>query len=64
MISDHGIKGFKFHPPMQNFHPYDRMAWPIYEVIAEHGMPVVFHFKEALHEPILNGNALRLLFGK
>jgi len=36
LIAEHAIKGFKFHPTVQGFHPYDRMAWPIYEVIAEH----------------------------
>jgi uncharacterized protein len=43
LIADHGVKGFKFHPTVQGFHPYDKMAWPIYEVIAEHQMPVIFH---------------------
>jgi hypothetical protein len=26
---------------VQGFEPYDRMAWPIYEVIAEHKLPMV-----------------------
>jgi predicted TIM-barrel fold metal-dependent hydrolase len=26
MVEEYGVKGFKFHPPMQDFHPYDRMA--------------------------------------
>jgi predicted TIM-barrel fold metal-dependent hydrolase len=43
LIEEHGVKGFKFHPTVQGFHPYDRMAWPLYEVIAEHGMPAIFH---------------------
>ena len=43
LIEDHGVRGFKFHPPIQDFHPYDRMAWPLYEVIAEHKLPAVFH---------------------
>jgi uncharacterized protein len=43
LIAEHAIKGFKFHPTVQGFHPYDRMAWPIYEVIAEHALPVIFH---------------------
>ena len=43
LIEEHGVKGFKFHPTVQGFHPYDRMAWPIYEVIAEHGLPAIFH---------------------
>src|SRR4028118_700490 len=43
LVEEHGVKGFKFHPTMQGFYPYDRMAWPIYEVIAEFGMPAIFH---------------------
>ncbi len=43
LIEEHGVKGFKFHPTVQGFHPYDKMAWPIYEVIAEHGLPAIFH---------------------
>ena len=43
LIEEHGVKGFKFHPTVQGFHPYDRMAWPIYDVIAEHGLPAIFH---------------------
>jgi predicted TIM-barrel fold metal-dependent hydrolase len=43
LIEEHGVKGFKFHPTVQGYHPYDRMAWPIYEVIAEHALPAVFH---------------------
>jgi len=43
LIEDYGVKGFKFHPTVQAYHPYDRMAWPIYEVIAEYKLPAVFH---------------------
>ena len=43
LIEEHGVKGFKFHPTVQGFLPYDRMAWPIYEVIAEHKLPAIFH---------------------
>ena len=32
LIQEEGIKGFKFHPTVQGYHPYDKMAWPIYEV--------------------------------
>ena len=34
LIEEEGVKGFKFHPTVQDFLPYDRMAWPIYDVIA------------------------------
>ncbi|MGL6112560.1 MAG: amidohydrolase family protein [Rubrivivax sp.] len=43
LIEEHGVKGFKFHPTVQDFLPYDRMAWPIYEVIDEYKMPAIFH---------------------
>ena len=43
LIEDYGVKGFKFHPTVQGFHPYDRMAWPIYEVIDEYKLPAIFH---------------------
>ena len=43
LIEEHGVRGFKFHPTVQGFHPNDRMAWPIYEVINEHALPAVFH---------------------
>ncbi|HXD08182.1 MAG TPA: amidohydrolase family protein, partial [Burkholderiaceae bacterium] len=43
LIEQHGVKGFKFHPTVQGFHPNDRLAWPLYEVINEHKLPAVFH---------------------
>ena len=43
LVEEHGVKGFKFHPTVQGFYPHDRMAWPIYEVVAEYGMPAIFH---------------------
>jgi predicted TIM-barrel fold metal-dependent hydrolase len=43
LISDHGVKGFKFHPNLQAFFPNDRSAYPLYEVIAEAGLPALFH---------------------
>jgi predicted TIM-barrel fold metal-dependent hydrolase len=43
LIKEDGIKGFKFHPTVQGYLPYDRMAWPIYEVINEYKLPAIFH---------------------
>lgn len=43
LIEDYGVKGFKFHPTVQGFYPHDKMAWPLYEVIAEYKMPAIFH---------------------
>ncbi|HUW38217.1 MAG TPA: amidohydrolase family protein [Rhodocyclaceae bacterium] len=43
LIEEYGVKGFKFHPSVQAFYPDDRMAYPLYEVIAEYGLPALFH---------------------
>ena len=43
LIADHGVRGFKFHPNVQGFFPNDRMAYPLYEVIEEAGLPALFH---------------------
>jgi hypothetical protein len=43
LIAEHGVKGFKFHPNLQAFFPNDRNAYPLYEVIAEAGLPALFH---------------------
>jgi predicted TIM-barrel fold metal-dependent hydrolase len=43
LIADYDVRGFKFHPSLQRFFPDDRMAYPLYEVIAEHGLPALFH---------------------
>ena len=43
LIADYGVKGFKFHPSVQEFFPNDRMAYPLYEAIAEAKLPALFH---------------------
>ena len=43
LIAEHGVRGFKFHPNVQGFFPNDRMAYPLYEVIEEAGLPALFH---------------------
>ena len=43
LVKDFGVKGFKFHPSTQGFFPNDRMAYPLYEAIAEAEAPALFH---------------------
>jgi hypothetical protein len=43
LIKDFGVKGFKFHPSVQEFFPDDRLAYPLYEVIAQAKLPALFH---------------------
>jgi predicted TIM-barrel fold metal-dependent hydrolase len=43
LISEHAVRGFKFHPSLQGFAPDDQRYYPLYAVIEEAGLPAVFH---------------------
>jgi predicted TIM-barrel fold metal-dependent hydrolase len=43
LINEYKVRGFKFHPSVQEFFPNDRMAYPLYEAIAEAKLPALFH---------------------
>ncbi|HEV2430002.1 MAG TPA: amidohydrolase family protein [Burkholderiales bacterium] len=43
LITEYKVKGFKFHPSVQEFFPDERLAYPLYEVIAEAKLPALFH---------------------
>ncbi len=43
LVTECGIRGFKFHPSIQAFHPNDRMAYPLYEAIEDAGAIALFH---------------------
>ncbi len=43
LVQEVGMRGFKFHPSIQAFHPNDPMVYPLYEAIQELGVPALFH---------------------
>ena len=43
LVTEMGVRGFKFHPTVQGFSPDDPMAFPLYEAIQELGVPALFH---------------------
>lgn len=43
LIEDFGVRGFKFHPTVQNFDPSDEKYDPIYETLEGAGMVALFH---------------------
>ena len=43
LVTEHGARGFKFHPSLQAFEPNDRTFYPLYEAIQDLGVPVLFH---------------------
>jgi uncharacterized protein len=63
LIADHGVRGFKFHPNVQAFFPNDRMAYSLYEVIAEARLPALFHTGHSgLGAGVPGGGGLRLKY--
>jgi predicted TIM-barrel fold metal-dependent hydrolase len=65
LIENWGVRGFKFHPPMQNYNPSDRMAYPLYEVIAEYKLPAIFHTGHSGMGTGLKGGAgIKLKYGQ
>jgi len=39
LVSEGEVRGLKLHPPVQKFVPNDPIAYPLYEVFAEAGVP-------------------------
>jgi predicted TIM-barrel fold metal-dependent hydrolase len=58
-----GARGFKFHPNLQAFFPNDRLAYPLYEVIAEARLPAMFHTGHSgMGSGMPGGGGIRLKF--
>jgi predicted TIM-barrel fold metal-dependent hydrolase len=43
LVESHGVRGFKFHPSLQDFLPNDRAVYPLYEELEGLGVPALFH---------------------
>lgn len=43
LVTEHGVRGFKFHPNTQAFSPDDRAFYPLYEALEELQVPALFH---------------------
>lgn len=43
LVTEYGVRGFKFHPSLQAFEPNDRRVYPLYEEIQSLGVPALFH---------------------
>lgn len=43
LLDEGSVRGFKFHPNIQMFHPNDRQAYPLYQLIEEAGLVALFH---------------------
>lgn len=62
-LIEKGAKGFKFHPNLQAFFPNDRMAYELYAVIEEAGLPALFHTGHSgIGSNLPGGGGLRLKY--
>ena len=59
-----GLRGLKFHPPAQRFAPDDRRVYSVWEVAAEHRLPVLIHTgSTALGAGLPGGGGVELAYG-
>src|ERR1051326_5997827 len=64
LVQGGGIRGLKLHPPLQQFAPNDRIAYPLYEVFAEARLPVLFHTGHSgIGTGMPGGGGIRLKYG-
>jgi len=65
LIENFGVRGFKFHHILQGLDPADRTGYPIYEVIAEHRLPAIFHTGHSgMGTGMRGGGGVRLKYGQ
>ena len=59
-----GARGFKLHPPIQEFQANDRAVYPFYEVINAAKLPVIFHTGHSgIGTGMRGGGGVRLKYG-
>lgn len=58
------VRGFKFHPNIQQFGPNDRIAYPLYELIEAHDSIALFHTGHSgIGAGLPGGGGIRLRYG-
>ena len=63
LVERHGVKGFKFHPSLQAFHPNDPMAYPLYEALQELEVVALFHSAQTgIGAGLPGGGGIRLKY--
>ncbi|MGO4857896.1 amidohydrolase family protein [Arthrobacter sp. 2MCAF14] len=43
LAGDYGVRGFKFHPTVQNFDPSEQQFYPLWDLLQSLGLPALFH---------------------
>lgn len=61
LIEDSGVRGFKFHPTVQNFDPSDEQYYALYDVLQDAGVVALFHTGQTgIGAGMKGGRGLRL----
>jgi len=64
LVAGKRVHGLKLHPPLQQFFPNDRIAYPLYEVFNEARLPVLFHTGHSgIGSGMPGGGGIRLKYG-
>jgi hypothetical protein len=63
-LVDAGARGFKLHPPLQEFYPNDKAIYPFYKAVEATGLPIVFHTGHSgIGTGARGGGGIRLKYG-
>jgi uncharacterized protein len=63
LVERYAIRGFKFHPSLQAFHPNDPFVYPLYEVLQELGVIALFHSGQTgIGARVRGGGGIRLKY--
>jgi len=63
LVAGYGVRGFKFHPSLQAFHPDDRMCYPLYEALQELDAIALFHSGQTgIGAGVRGGGGIRLKY--
>lgn len=64
LVAEGSIRGFKFHPNIQQFEPNDRSVYPMYELLEESGRVALFHTGHSgIGAGLPGGGGIRLKYG-
>jgi predicted TIM-barrel fold metal-dependent hydrolase len=63
LVDRYGVRGFKFHPSLQAFHPNDPRFYPLYEALQELGVVALFHSGQTgIGAGVRGGGGIRLKY--
>lgn len=64
LVVEGSVRGFKFHPNIQQFEPNDASVYPLYELIESHGSIALFHTGHSgIGAGLPGGGGIRLKYG-